>query len=86
MKLLRIYVLTVTVAICFFITVHGTAVLPTSEVETLKQIGRTLGNDNWDFSVDPCSGESGWNVSITDNAVICNCSFSNNTTCHVVSM
>ena len=27
-------------------------------VEVLKQIGKTL-RKNWDFSVDPCSGEKG---------------------------
>jgi len=58
-------------------------------VEVLKQIGKTLGK-NWDFSADPCGGEKGWAtpnpVKGFENAVTCNCSFSNNTICHVISM
>ncbi|XP_052177836.1 probable leucine-rich repeat receptor-like serine/threonine-protein kinase At3g14840 isoform X2 [Diospyros lotus] len=58
-------------------------------VEVLKQIGKTLGKEDWDFSVDPCSGEKGWAtpnpVKGFENAVTCNCS-SNNTICHVTSI
>ncbi|XP_052177871.1 probable leucine-rich repeat receptor-like serine/threonine-protein kinase At3g14840 [Diospyros lotus] len=61
--------------------------LTAREVEALKQIGKTLGK-NWDFSVDPCSGEKGWATQNPlkgfENKVTCNCSSSN--TCHVISI
>ncbi|KAK1399190.1 putative leucine-rich repeat receptor-like serine/threonine-protein kinase [Heracleum sosnowskyi] len=66
-------------------------VLPSDEVEALRQSAKTLGKTNWNFSVDPCSGDSGWNVSTVgqkspDNAVTCgNCS-SDRTVCHVTSI
>ncbi|KAH9723393.1 putative leucine-rich repeat receptor-like serine/threonine-protein kinase [Citrus sinensis] len=66
------------------------ATLPQSEVEALKDIAKTLGKRNWNFSVDPCSGKEGWAdqnpVKGFENAVTCNCSFSNGTICHVVSI
>lgn len=59
-------------------------------VEALKEIGRSLGKRDWDFSVDPCSGERGWKPTVqiegSENAVTCNCTFRNGTLCHVVSM
>jgi len=59
-------------------------------VEALKDIGKTLGKKDWDFSVDPCSGKNNWKSSTqlhgSENAVTCNCSFQNNTLCHVVSV
>lgn len=59
-------------------------------VQYLRDIAKTLGKTNWNFSVDPCSGEEGWAtanpVKGFENAVTCNCSFSNATVCHVVSM
>ncbi|CAL5393839.1 unnamed protein product [Camellia sinensis] len=52
--------------------------LPLDEVEALKQIGKTLGKYDWNFSggADPCSWAEG-----TDNNVTCNCSSS--TLCHI---
>lgn len=59
-------------------------------VKTLREIGKRLGKRDWDFKVDPCSGEGNWNVPDTergfDSSVSCDCSFDNNSTCHVVSM
>jgi hypothetical protein len=59
-------------------------------VQVMKDIGRTLGKNDWDFSKDPCSGESNWTSSVQvigfENAVTCNCSFVNATLCHIVSM
>nr|KYP42686.1 putative LRR receptor-like serine/threonine-protein kinase At1g53420 family [Cajanus cajan] len=56
----------------------------------MKEIGKTLGKKDWDFSVDPCSGESNWTSSVQvkgfENAVTCNCLFANATICHVVSI
>ncbi|OVA14371.1 Protein kinase domain [Macleaya cordata] len=64
--------------------------LPDVEVEALREIGKTLGKKDWNFSADPCGGEWGWAtltpVKGEENAVSCNCSFSNNTVCHVLSI
>ncbi|XP_010247771.1 PREDICTED: probable leucine-rich repeat receptor-like serine/threonine-protein kinase At3g14840 [Nelumbo nucifera] len=66
----------------------GTTLVP-DEVNALGQIARRLGKTNWDFSVDPCSGQSGWKtlhpLKGSENAVTCNCS-SDNTVCHVTSI
>ncbi|XP_074357210.1 putative leucine-rich repeat receptor-like serine/threonine-protein kinase At3g14840 [Apium graveolens] len=64
--------------------------LPHNEVKALQEFGKALGKRDWNFSADPCSGEWGW-VTLnplkgSENAVTCNCSFSNNTVCHVVSI
>ncbi|KAH6780854.1 Leucine-rich repeat transmembrane protein kinase [Perilla frutescens var. hirtella] len=68
----------------------GAALLPPAEVLSLQAIARRLGKGDWDFSVDPCTGLSGWAtqnpVKGYENAVTCDCSFDNNTTCHVVSI
>ncbi|CAJ2659547.1 unnamed protein product [Trifolium pratense] len=59
-------------------------------VQVMKDIGRTLGKKDWDFSKDPCSGESNWTSSVqvsgSENAVTCNCSFANATVCHIISI
>ncbi|CAL0303722.1 unnamed protein product [Lupinus luteus] len=66
------------------------ATLVQDEVEALKDIGKTLGKKDWDFSLDPCSGKNNWksvNQSKgSENSVTCNCSFANNTACHVISI
>ncbi|KAI8007457.1 putative LRR receptor-like serine/threonine-protein kinase [Camellia lanceoleosa] len=59
-------------------------------VEALKEIANKLGKKNWNFSVDPCSGESDWanrsKPNGFENAVTCGNCTSDNTTCHVVSI
>ncbi|XP_021894970.1 probable leucine-rich repeat receptor-like serine/threonine-protein kinase At3g14840 [Carica papaya] len=76
-------------AFCFFDFVSA-ATLAEDEVQALKDIARTMGKTDWDFRVDPCSGEAGWvtpnPVQGLENAVTCNCSDANNTLCHVVSI
>jgi len=56
----------------------------------MKEIAKTLGKKDWDFKKDPCSGENNWKSSVQvkgfENAVTCNCSFTNATVCHIVSM
>ncbi|XP_019449223.1 PREDICTED: probable leucine-rich repeat receptor-like serine/threonine-protein kinase At3g14840 [Lupinus angustifolius] len=75
--------------LCFASFSFG-ATLQQDEVEALKDIGNTLGKKDWDFSVDPCSEQSNWksvNQSKgSENSVTCNCSFANNTACHVISI
>ncbi|XP_073125672.1 probable LRR receptor-like serine/threonine-protein kinase At1g07650 isoform X2 [Henckelia pumila] len=60
------------------------------EVRALKEIGRRLGKNDWDFSKDPCSGEGNWSVPITrkgfESSVSCDCTFDKNSSCHVVSI
>ncbi|KAJ9671358.1 hypothetical protein PVL29_025179 [Vitis rotundifolia] len=74
---------------CFPTSTHGATLIP-NEVETLQEIAKTLGKTDWNFGVDPCSGESGWvtlnPVEGPENSVTCNCTFHNNTICHVVSI
>jgi hypothetical protein len=55
-------------------------------VEALKDIAATLGKKDWDFSVDPCSGERNWAPIESENAVTCNCTYVNATVCHVTNM
>nr|XP_012567454.1 probable leucine-rich repeat receptor-like serine/threonine-protein kinase At3g14840 [Cicer arietinum] len=62
------------------------ATLQEDEVEALKDIGRTLGKKDWDFSVDPCSRRNYWISPTQYRDITCNCSFLNNTVCHVVSV
>ncbi|GAU31583.1 hypothetical protein TSUD_54060 [Trifolium subterraneum] len=57
----------------------------------MKDIGKRLGKKDWDFSIDPCSGQSNWITSSVQlkgfqNTVTCNCSFVNATVCHIVSI
>lgn len=76
-------------AVSYFASLGHGATLPVNEVDALKEIGKTL-RKRWNFSVDPCSGESGWAdpnpVEGFENAVTCNCTYLNNTVCHVVSI
>ncbi|KAF9666681.1 hypothetical protein SADUNF_Sadunf16G0254000 [Salix dunnii] len=68
----------------------GAAVLPADEVKALRDIAKTLGKTDWNFSADSCCGQWGWaNPNAeewSENAVSCNCTFSNGTICHVTSM
>ncbi|XVF18536.1 hypothetical protein REPUB_Repub11eG0030700 [Reevesia pubescens] len=63
------------------------ATLANNEVEALKSIANTLGKTNWNFDIDPCSRDRSWESEESGsyaNNVTCDCSFNNNTTCHVV--
>ncbi|KAK7244116.1 hypothetical protein RIF29_38934 [Crotalaria pallida] len=77
-------------AFSFASLANGGATLPGEEVEAMKDIGKTLGKKDWDFSVDPCSGQRNWTSSVQvkgwENAVTCDCSFANGSVCHVVSI
>ncbi|KAK7401751.1 hypothetical protein VNO78_13476 [Psophocarpus tetragonolobus] len=77
-------------AFCLIPSLARGATLPEDEVEVMKEIGKTLGKKNWDFSVDPCSEKSNWTSAVqvkgSENAVSCNCLFANATICHVVSI
>ncbi|XP_045800989.1 probable leucine-rich repeat receptor-like serine/threonine-protein kinase At3g14840 isoform X5 [Trifolium pratense] len=77
-------------AFCFIPSFTSGATLLEEEVQVMKEIAKTLGKKDWDFSKDPCSGESNWTSSVqvggSENAVTCNCSFANATICHIVSI
>ncbi|XP_042028154.1 probable leucine-rich repeat receptor-like serine/threonine-protein kinase At3g14840 isoform X2 [Salvia splendens] len=89
------------IALIWFVSlVSAATILPPDEVcclclwilavESLRVIARRLGKGDWDFGVDPCSGSSGWAtrnpVKGRENAVTCDCTFDNSTTCHVTSI
>lgn len=61
-----------------------------STVKVLMEIARKLGKKDWDFGKDPCTGEGNWKLSTgwksAESSVSCECSFNNNSTCHIVSM
>ncbi|TYJ12037.1 hypothetical protein E1A91_A11G320700v1 [Gossypium mustelinum] len=63
------------------------ATVPDDEVEALRSISRTLGKTDWNFDIDLCSRCNSWLDQPTRyyaNSVTCDCSFNNNTTCHVI--
>ncbi|RWR96283.1 Protein kinase domain-containing protein [Cinnamomum micranthum f. kanehirae] len=82
-----LFLLTLT---CFPTTFGSGATLPPEEIDALKQIGQTLGKDDWNFSADPCSEERSWldpsTTIVYENNVTCNCTYQDNTVCHVVSI
>ncbi|KAI4333487.1 hypothetical protein L6164_018291 [Bauhinia variegata] len=64
------------------------ATLPYEEVEALKDIAKTLGKYDWDFSIDPCNkeGAGNWRTPAGPTYgtnVTCDCTYANNSVCHV---
>ncbi|KAC5264840.1 hypothetical protein FH972_027232 [Carpinus fangiana] len=88
------FLLASTLFFCFATTVAfgANASLPHGEEQALREIAKTLGKTDWDFSVYPCSKQPGWidqKQGSKENNLTCDCSsFSNGTlpVCHVVSM
>ncbi|KAG4177188.1 hypothetical protein ERO13_A11G288400v2 [Gossypium hirsutum] len=73
--------------VCCLTTLTNGATLPNDEVEALRSIGKTLGKTDWNFDINPCDQGDTWLNQSTryyDNNVTCDCSFNNNTTCHVI--
>ncbi|PPD67828.1 hypothetical protein GOBAR_DD35293 [Gossypium barbadense] len=71
---------------CCLTTLTNGASLPNGEVEALRIIGNTLGKTDWNFNINPCDQGDTWLNQSTRyyaNNVTCDCSFNNNTTCHV---
>ncbi|XP_041003780.1 probable LRR receptor-like serine/threonine-protein kinase At1g07650 isoform X1 [Juglans microcarpa x Juglans regia] len=68
----------------------ATAKLHSDEVEVLKKIGEKLGKKDWDFGIDPCSGEGNWQRlgerKGFESNVTCDCTFNGNSSCHVVKI
>ncbi|KAL6206761.1 hypothetical protein ACLB2K_024008 [Fragaria x ananassa] len=68
--------------------------LPATEVEALREIGKELGKNDWNFSVDPCLNDTthtSWATPkpadrpLFNNTLICNCSFPDDS-CHVINI
>ena len=60
-------------------------------VNALKEIAKKLGKKDWDFRKDPCKEEGNWTVIVNgmksfESSVTCDCSFNNNSSCHIVSL
>ncbi|KAL9322273.1 hypothetical protein ACSQ67_010326 [Phaseolus vulgaris] len=72
--------------LCFTSLAFGQNTTHPEEVKALKDIGKTLGNKNWDTDIDPCSNQPPWSVTPEINNVSCNCSIPTDTFCHVVSI
>ncbi|XP_024160837.1 probable leucine-rich repeat receptor-like serine/threonine-protein kinase At3g14840 [Rosa chinensis] len=77
--------------VCSATFAFGATRLPEDEVEALKDIAKTLGKTNWNFSADPCGNDYGWAnlnpVKGSEDAVTCNCTLvPNSTVCHVTSI
>ncbi|MFQ6667952.1 hypothetical protein Gotur_033796 [Gossypium turneri] len=68
--------------VCCLTTLTNGATLPNDEVEALRSIGKILGAD-WNSIIDPCGRDNSWTL---DQNVTCDCSFNDNTTCHVTHM
>ncbi|KAL2589447.1 hypothetical protein AAZV13_13G229600 [Glycine max] len=66
------------------------ATLLQDEVKALEDIAKTLGKKDWDFNVDPCSGQRNWTSAVqvkgSENNVTCDCTFANGTVCHVTNI
>ncbi|KAF7822595.1 putative LRR receptor-like serine/threonine-protein kinase [Senna tora] len=65
--------------------------IPQDEVEALQAISDKLTNVNWNVSQRSCSGDAGFhNVTTSGNDIItniiCNCTFQNDTVCHVTNI
>lgn len=63
--------------------------LPEEEVETLKTISTKLHNTRWKISRNSCNPGSGLNETVAKyikRNVTCDCSFNNNTVCHVMTI
>ncbi|XP_058095463.1 probable leucine-rich repeat receptor-like serine/threonine-protein kinase At3g14840 isoform X2 [Magnolia sinica] len=84
------FILFLILALSFLAKVpSAVAQLDPAEVEILGQIANTLGKHYREDNIYPCSQISGWTPNATlklENNVTCDCSFANNTTCHVVSI
>ncbi|XP_020579944.1 probable LRR receptor-like serine/threonine-protein kinase At1g07650 isoform X2 [Phalaenopsis equestris] len=78
------------ILLCFVFSIHayGGPVLSNSEVRVLKKIVGKIGKNDWDFSVDPCSGKGNWYMEEGQNAngIECDCHFDGNSTCHIIRL
>ncbi|KAG0457821.1 hypothetical protein HPP92_022978 [Vanilla planifolia] len=66
----------------------GAPVLSRSEVRVLKEIAKRTGLKDWDFGVDPCSGEGSWSIldGKISSGIECDCHFASNSSCHITRL
>ncbi|XP_026655880.2 probable LRR receptor-like serine/threonine-protein kinase At1g07650 isoform X2 [Phoenix dactylifera] len=73
----------------FFAVGSASPTLAKSEVNALRRIAKQLRKTNWDFGVDPCSGEGNWSVpdapKVLESDVVCDCSL-HKSQCHIISL
>ncbi|KAL3633888.1 hypothetical protein CASFOL_022650 [Castilleja foliolosa] len=73
-----------------FVFTSAAQLLPIYEVEVLRTISSTLHNNHWNISRSSCTDSNGFNITIVpvniESNVTCDCSFINNTVCHVTNI
>ncbi|KAL6570542.1 hypothetical protein OROGR_000092 [Orobanche gracilis] len=79
------------VSVCASLIFTSSAqLLPEDEVQVLQTISSRLRNNYWNLSRRSCTEASGFNTTIEpgriESIVACDCSFDNNTVCHVTSI
>ncbi|KAL9391638.1 hypothetical protein Peur_015558 [Populus x canadensis] len=88
--LLQVSIICSITLLSFGLAASASAKLHSQEVRVLREIGKKLGKKDWDFNKDPCSGEGNWSILDErkgfENSVTCDCSFNNNSSCHLVSI
>ncbi|XP_019078076.1 probable LRR receptor-like serine/threonine-protein kinase At1g07650 isoform X3 [Vitis vinifera] len=87
------FILTLLILMCFgssSVEAQG-GQLPRDEEEALEEIAEQVGKKDWNFSLNPCDGNSNWStpnrkeMPLYNNTLTCNCSYPNGQ-CHVVQM
>lgn len=86
---LFILMLVITILACSYTSsVEAQTWPPQEEVNALKEIAEQLGKKDWNFSLNPCDGNSNWNtpkmkeMPAYNKAVLCNCSYPG-AVCHI---
>ncbi|KAK2368158.1 putative leucine-rich repeat receptor serine/threonine-protein kinase [Trifolium repens] len=79
------------IAIWFIsLTVIGATTIHPEEKKALKDIAKSLGKKDWNFSIDPCSNKPNWATppvpQVSDSNVTCDCSVAGDNFCHVISI
>lgn len=87
------FILTLLILMCFgssSVEAQG-GQLPRDEEEALEEIAEQVGKKDWNFSLNPCDGNSNWSTPnrkekpLYNNTLTCNCSYPNGQ-CHVVQI
>ncbi|XP_039686619.1 probable leucine-rich repeat receptor-like serine/threonine-protein kinase At3g14840 isoform X2 [Medicago truncatula] len=78
------------------LTAFGATTIHPDEKKALEVIAKSLGKNDWNFDIDPCSNQPNWatpkpahpspRLNIVENNVTCNCSISADNFCHVVEI
>ncbi|GAU31586.1 hypothetical protein TSUD_54090 [Trifolium subterraneum] len=76
------------------LTAFAATTIDPDEKNALKDIAKSLGKEDWNFDIDPCSNKYNWVIPSTDpprlrfvvSNVSCNCFVPGDNFCHVVSI